>query len=68
MSQLSRAFFGDTAFSPFLMPFSARRRGADPFESLLAPAEEAMARTMRLAADVSEDDKAFTIKADVPGM
>jgi len=68
MAQLTRAFgFGDL--------FPARRAGglfgragrADPFEGMLSAAPQ-MAELRRLAADVGEDDKAYTIKADVPGM
>ncbi|KAI8472942.1 MAG: HSP20-like chaperone [Monoraphidium minutum] len=66
MGQLSRAFFGD-AWSPFLSPF-APRRAADPWESLLPTMPAEAARGMRLAADVTEDEKGWTIKADVPGM
>lgn len=72
MNQLTRAFFGDDTMmtSPFSFP-GRRHRALDPFESVLGaavPALKGPGMMMRLATDVHEDDKGYTIKADVPGM
>ena len=64
MDALSRGLglglFDDVlSMAPFRSPF---------FEDVRAAAAAAPLPAMRLATDVTEDDAAFTIKADVPGM
>jgi hypothetical protein len=64
MNALTRGFFGSDMFmDPFF------RTGGN-LPSMRMPAAPSMASlpAMRLATDVTEDDKAYTIKADVPGM
>lgn len=59
MDALSRSFFDDDFFmAPFRGPL---------FEELQKAAQPELP-ALRLATDIEEDDKAFTITADVPGM
>lgn len=64
MNALTRGFFGSEMFmDPFFRPVG-------DLPSLRMPSSPSLASlpAMRLATDITEDDKAYTIKADVPGM
>lgn len=68
MDALTRSFglFDDSDF--LMAPFRSSPLLADMQRHFDMPAMEAKMPLLRLATDIEEDEGAFTIKADIPGM